>query len=128
MNLGLVDFRRCAKSEMDSQVRARTKTSSTKDVSALPHPACCNKYLRSNRVARTSRTSNQLQGDPVIVVLDHISEERGMRVHAVEDNVGMAVVEEVAKRHSPGGNHSREPAPGSGWDFGKFCSVCVLKQ
>src|SRR4051812_20984952 len=108
MNFEFVDLRRSAESEMDSQIRARTKTSSAKNVSALPHPSCRNKYLRSNRVARASRASHQLQRDPVVVVLDHISEERGMRVHIVDHNIGMTIVEEVAKRRSPGGNHSRE--------------------
>src|SRR4051812_17233545 len=128
MNLEFVDLRRGAESEMDSQVRARTKTSSTKNVSALPHPSCRHKYLRSNRVARACRASNQLQRDPVIFVLDHIPEERGMRVHIVDDNIDVTTVEEVAKRRSPGGYHSRQPAPGSGRNFRKFCSVYVPKQ
>ena len=72
--------------------------------------------------------SDQLQCDPVVGVVDDVAKKSRGRVEVVEDDVDVAVVEEVAKSGAARADDGSETAAGGRRDFLKFGAVEIAKK
>ncbi len=98
------------------------------DVGALADSAGGQEYFCADGVAGTFGAADELQGDPVVVVLYDVAQEGGWRVHVINDDVNVAVVEEIAEGGAAGGNHGGKAAAGGGWDLAKLATVEVAEE
>src|SRR5258706_6096537 len=97
---------------MDTQVRARAVASATHDVSALANSARCQEDRRTDGIARAPGASNQFEGNPVIAVFHHVTQQRRNGIHIIEDNIDVAIIEEVSERSASGGHDEGQAASG----------------
>ena len=83
----------------------------------------------TNCIARAFRTADQLQTDPVVVVVIDVAEQHRRVVHAVDDHIDLAVVEEIAECRAAGGNYVGEAsALDRGHDFKLLAVIEVMEQ
>src|SRR6267378_3594245 len=73
VNLHAVHFRCCSETEVQALIGTRSIASAAEDVPALPRASCRDKYLGANRITGTLGTSQQLERDPVIRILNHVA-------------------------------------------------------
>src|SRR2546429_5581283 len=97
MNLNSFDLGGRSQSEMKALVRARSVAAAADQVSALANTSGRHKDLRANGIPRTLPSANQFESEPMVVVLHDVSEEHRCRIHVVQDNIGVAVVEEIGR-------------------------------
>ncbi len=128
MNLNFFHFRRRTQSEMQPRIRTRPVASPADHVGALPNASGSHKNLRADGIPRTFWSANQFKCDPMVPVRYNVSEERRRRVHVVQDNVNVAVVEEIAKRRTARGNDIRQAAPCCGRNFLKLSAIEIAEQ
>src|SRR6266850_2643896 len=102
-NFNKIQFVRSAQSKMQARVRTRRVTSATEDIAALAEPACRDKHLGSNGIARTLCAAHKLECDPVVRILHDVSKQRGRAINIIQHHVDVTVVEEIAKRRTSTG-------------------------
>src|SRR6266850_1799327 len=113
---------------MNSLVGAGAVTPSARDVSPLPHPARTKENLRANGIPRTLPPPHQFEGDPVIVALHHIAEQRRSGIHVVQDDVYVAIVEEVPERSTSCGDHISQAAASRGRNLLKLNAIKIAEK
>src|ERR1700674_3701875 len=64
----------------------------------------------------------------MVGVLDHVSKQGGRRVHVVEDNIDVAVVEKVSESRAASRDDHGEAAAGGGRNFLEFCAVEIAEK
>src|SRR2546430_11632197 len=70
----------------------------------------------------------QLESDPVIAVANHVAKQRGGRIEVVEDDVDVAVVEEVTESSPARADYGGEAAAGGGRNLLKLCPVEIAEK
>src|SRR6266566_681563 len=83
---------------------------------------------RGRRRDRQECLSYQLQGDPVVGVVDDVAKKGRGRIHVVEDHIDVAVVEDVAEGSAARANDGGQTAAGSRRDFLEFGTVEIAKK
>src|SRR6266849_5660225 len=100
VNLHHVDFHRSSEAEVQALIGTRCIASPAEHVRALPHASGRDKYLSSDRVAGALGASHQLQRDPVIRILDDVPQQSGRRIDVIENDVDVAVIEQVTEHRT----------------------------
>jgi putative hemolysin len=95
---------------MKALVRARGVAAPAEDVPTLACPGRCDERFGSDGIPRTLRSSHQFECNPMIIVLHHVAKQHGRGVYSVQDNIDMAVIEEVSKRRAARRNHHTQTA------------------
>src|SRR5882762_9200486 len=113
---------------MHSLIGARPETAPAEHVRPLPGSARGQEHLRSDRITRTLWAADQLQNNPVVVVLNDVPEQCGCGIDIVRHNVDMAVIEKISESRAASGNDVSQAAAGSGRHFGKLYSIQISKQ
>src|SRR5919108_4708995 len=127
MNFNFVDFRGRPKSEMKAWVGARSVAAAANDVGTLAKTAGSHKDLRADSIMGTFRSTNQLKGNPMIGVFYHVPKQGRWRIHVVQHNINVAVVEEIPKRRATCWNHVGQSASCCGRNFLKLGAVEIAK-
>src|SRR5256712_8247739 len=113
---------------MKTRIRARGVTSSAENVTALPCTTRGQEDLRTDGIPRTLCSANQFESDPVVAVLYDIPEERGRRIHIIQDNVDAAIVEKVPKSRAPCGYYVGQAASRGRRNFLKLGPIEIAEQ
>src|SRR5262249_49203441 len=95
MNLYLVNFVGLPQAEMHTLIGAGSVAAAGKNIGPLSNGARCHKHFGTNRVSRTLWSADQSKCGPVVVTLHDISHQRRARVHDVNDDVHVPIVEEI---------------------------------
>jgi len=77
-------------------------------------PPGAKKNFRANGVPRTLWSSRQLEPDPMVPVLHHIAKQCRCGIHVVQDDVCVAIVEQVPERGPSCRNDIRQATSGRG--------------
>src|ERR1019366_1876825 len=128
LNFNLLNFRTRTESEVNARIGARTIASSAVHIAALPYATSSDEGLGADPVSRTLRAPHQLECNPVIVVLHHIAKQGGSRVHIVDYDIDVPVIEQVSKSSTAGCNYVSEPASGCWWNLLKHSSIAVTEE
>jgi len=64
----------------------------------------------------------------MIIVLHHVAKQHGRGVYSVQDNIDMAVIEEVSKRRAARRNHHTQTAARCRWNFFELRCVEIAEQ
>src|SRR5437879_3000144 len=113
---------------MKTQIRARGVTSSAENVTALPCTTRGQEDLRTDGIPRTLCSANQFESDPVVAVLYDIPEERGRRIHIIQDNIDVPIVKKVPKRRTPCGYYVSQAASCGRGNFLKLGPIEIPEQ
>src|SRR5712664_4733048 len=113
---------------MNALIRTGPITPSADDVSPLAHTAAAKKDFRANGIPRTFWSSHQLERDPMVAVFHHIPKQRRSGIHVVQDDVCVAIVEQVPERGPSCRNDIRQATSGRGRNFLKLGSVQIAEK
>src|SRR5208282_1260819 len=105
------DFAHCcciAQAEVDALVVRGHVAAAAKHVSTLTDTVGGEINGRSNGIARTFGAADELEFDPMVAVGVDVAEEHRRSVKRVDDDIDLAVVEEVAKGCAPAGRDDGE--------------------
>src|SRR5437763_3013524 len=86
---------RAAQAEMQTQVGVRRVTSAADHVSAMAQPIGRYEHLCTNGVVRALGATHEAEFQPVISVGNHVAQQSGRGIHVVDDDVEMAVIEQI---------------------------------
>src|SRR5579859_2448399 len=123
-----VDHRSPSQAKMRSRIVGRDITSTAQHIRPLPHLVCGHVYRGPHCVAWTFRPSYELQLQPVIVVSAHVAQDDRMLVLYINHGIQLAIVEEVADRQSPCGNHYGQPGSFNCRYSLKLLSAQIVKE
>src|SRR6267143_1534847 len=113
---------------MNTLIGARTVAPSADDVCPLAHTAYAKENSRANGIPWTLWSSRQLERDPMVAVLHHIAKQRRCGIHVVQNDVQVAIVEEVPKRGPSCRNNVRQAAAGRRGNFLKLGPVQIAEK
>src|SRR5579859_4366532 len=128
INFELINLGESPQPEMDALVRAGTVASAAEHMGALADSSGRQEHFCADGIAGALGTADEFQGQPVVGVLDHVPKQGRRRVHIVEDNVDVAVVEEIAESGAASRNNGGEAAACGGRNFLEFCAVKIAKK
>ena len=113
---------------MKPLVRARSVAPATDDISALAKTSRGYENFRADGIPRTLWSAYQFEREPMVAVSYHVPEQCGCRIHIVQNDVDVTVVEKVAKRRTPRGNHIGQATSGRRQNFLKLGPIEIAKQ
>jgi hypothetical protein len=113
---------------MKTLVRVRPVATAADDVASLSRSACCDEHLGADSVSWAFRSSYQLEGKPMVAVFEHIAKQRRRRIHVVQNNVDVSIIENVAKGRAPRRNHVRQAASGRWRNLLKLVPIQIAEQ
>src|SRR6266436_3763565 len=127
VNLHPVHFRCRSETEVQTLIGTRSIASAAEDVPALSCASCRDKYFGSNRITGALGASQQLYRDPVVRILDRVTQQCGRRIDVVQDHVDMTVVEQVAERRASCRYNNCEAASCCRRHFLEFRSIQIAQ-
>src|SRR5260370_25123131 len=95
--------------EKETLMEARNIAPTAENIRALPRSACCRNPAGPGGVYGALRTANEFQRDPVIVGVDAVPQQRRCGVGIVDNDVDVAIIEQVSKCRAPAGNRNFRP-------------------
>src|SRR5438067_13235720 len=110
---------------MDALVGAGTVAATAENIRTLADSSDGQEHFGADSIAGALGTADQFQGEPVVGVLDHVPKQGRRRVHIIEDNVDVAVVEQIAESSAASRNGGGEAAACGGRNFRAFCAIKV---
>ena len=113
---------------MDALVGAGTVAAAAENIGTLADSSDGQEHFGADGIAGALGTPDQFQGEPVVGILDHVPKQGRRRVHIIEDNVDVAVVEEIAESSAASRNDGGEAAACGGRNFLEFCAVKIAKK
>src|SRR5260370_3575052 len=128
MDFQLVDLGSGSQAEVQARIRAGGVAAPAEDVSTLADSSDGQEHFGADGIVGALGTADEFQGQPVVGVLDHVPKQGRRRVHIVEDNIDVAVVEEIAESGAASRNDGGEAAAGGGRNFLEFCAVKIAKK
>src|SRR5579859_3140702 len=128
INFELINLGESPQPEMDALVRAGTVASAAEHIGALADSSGRQEHFCADGIAGALGTADEFQGQPVVGVLDHVPKQGRRGIHIVEDNVDVAVVEEIAESGAASRNDGGESAACRGRNFLEFCAVEIAKK
>src|SRR5262249_3878885 len=114
--------------EVDTWIGGGGVAAAAEDVGTLAYAGRGEEDFGANGVAGAFRAADEFQREPVITVADDIAEECGGRIDVVEDDVNVAVVEDVAEGGATGGDDVSESRGRGGGDLLEFFAVEIAEK
>ena len=74
-------------------------------VHALADSSRNEKDFRADSISRTLGAADEFQCQPVVFILQYVSQERWLSIETVNDNVDVTVIEEITERCAAGGEY-----------------------
>ena len=83
---------------MEPRIVARLEAAAAHQIRSLGKPASGHKHFRAYGVFRPLRTAFKRKFNPMIVVLIDVAKKDRMCVEAIDNDVDLAIIEEISKR------------------------------
>src|ERR1700761_4086352 len=97
MNLCCSSICCVAQTKVQAPIIGRDVTSARQHILAHPHSIRAQKYSRTSCIARTLRASDKFQFHPMMMIRAHIPQQHRRTIDGSEDDIGFAVVKQIAK-------------------------------
>src|ERR1700689_2393270 len=128
MNLNTVDGNCFAQPEVNAEVVGGEITAAAENVATLPYAPACQIYGGPDGVVRALCASDEFQFHPVMVIRVHIAQQQRNGIDRVDDDIDLAIVEQVATSGAARRGHNGQSGSFNGGHHLKLAGFQVMKK